>query len=71
MQGRRKTDKALFFAAVWAILLGLTNMMMDYGILVPITKVGVTDRVAIVFTLPTLTVIVAFGIFYLLKSRGE
>lgn len=69
MYGRRKTDKALLFVAMWAILLGLTNMAIDCRMLKPITEVSVTDRIAVILVLPTLAVLTTVVIFFFLKSR--
>lgn len=69
MQKRRKTDNLLFFVIAWAILLWLTNMAIDCGILVPTAEIDATDRVVIVFTLPTLAVITTATVFFFLKSK--
>ena len=71
MIGRRKADKVLFLAAAWVILLWFTKMAVDYGILVPIAKVSVTEKIEIIFILPTLIVLVTIGISHFLKGRGE
>jgi len=70
MIGRRKTDTILFFAAAWAILLWFTNMAVDYRILIPVAHISASEETAIIFILPTLTIIIVFGVSHLLiKSR--
>ena len=71
MKERRKTDKVLFFAAAWAILVWLTNMAVDYGILIPVARVSATEETMVIFILPTLTALIVFGVSHFLKGRGE